>query len=137
LAAGLSPTLSSALGVSNEVMAGGAIRRYSRRDWSTARLSPRLLGAIEPRPWAGQLELGQDNLAKQCRGQQPPCESESLISKERLRNIELLLRAPLTQSDLVPELGQEMAAHESPRTTKFYHRTKERLTQGEVERIRL
>jgi hypothetical protein len=29
-----------------------------------------------------------------------------------------------------------MAAHESPRTTKLYDRTKERLTQ-EVERIRL
>jgi site-specific recombinase XerD len=35
------------------------------------------------------------------------------------------------------EHAQEMAAHESPRTTKLYHRTKERLTQDEVERIRL
>ena len=35
------------------------------------------------------------------------------------------------------EHAQEMAAHESPRTTKFYDRTKERLTQDEVERIRL
>jgi hypothetical protein len=34
-------------------------------------------------------------------------------------------------------IGQEMAAHESPRTTKLYDRTKERLTQDEVERIRL
>jgi hypothetical protein len=33
--------------------------------------------------------------------------------------------------------AQEMAAHESPRTTKLYDRTKERLTQDEVERIRL
>jgi integrase/recombinase XerD len=32
---------------------------------------------------------------------------------------------------------QEMAAHESPCTTKLYDRTKERLTQDEVERIRL
>ena len=32
--------------------------------------------------------------------------------------------------------AQEMAAHESPRTTKLYDRTKERLTQDEVERIR-
>jgi hypothetical protein len=32
---------------------------------------------------------------------------------------------------------QPMAAHESPRTTKLYDRTKERLTQDEVERIRL
>src|SRR5882672_5886318 len=32
---------------------------------------------------------------------------------------------------------QETAAHESPRTTKLYDRTKERLTQDEVERIRL
>ena len=35
------------------------------------------------------------------------------------------------------EHAQEMAAHESPRTTKLYDRTKERLTQAEVERIRL
>jgi site-specific recombinase XerD len=33
------------------------------------------------------------------------------------------------------EHAQEMAAHESPRTTKLYDRTKERLTQDEVERI--
>lgn len=35
------------------------------------------------------------------------------------------------------EHAQSMAAHESPRTTKLYDRTKERLTQAEVERIRL
>jgi hypothetical protein len=29
------------------------------------------------------------------------------------------------------------AAHESPRTTKLYDRTRERLAQDEVERIRL
>jgi site-specific recombinase XerD len=34
------------------------------------------------------------------------------------------------------EHAQSMAAHESPRTTKLYDRTKERLTQDEVERIR-
>ena len=34
------------------------------------------------------------------------------------------------------EHAQEVAAHESPRTTKLYDRTKERLTQDEVERIR-
>jgi len=34
------------------------------------------------------------------------------------------------------EHAQEMAAHESPRTTKLYDRTMERLTQDEVERIR-
>jgi len=33
--------------------------------------------------------------------------------------------------------AQEMAAHESSGTTKPYHRTKERLTQDEVELIRL
>jgi hypothetical protein len=31
------------------------------------------------------------------------------------------------------EHAQEMAAHESPRTTKLYDRTKERLTQEEVD----
>jgi site-specific recombinase XerD len=35
------------------------------------------------------------------------------------------------------EHAQAMAAHESPRTTKLYDRTKERLTQREVERIQL
>ncbi len=35
------------------------------------------------------------------------------------------------------EHAQTMAAHESPRTTKLYDRTKDRLTQDEVERIRL
>jgi site-specific recombinase XerD len=36
-----------------------------------------------------------------------------------------------------PEHAQEMAAHESPPTTKPYDRTKERLTQDEVEQIQL
>jgi integrase/recombinase XerC len=35
------------------------------------------------------------------------------------------------------EHAQSMAAHKSPRTTKLYDRTKDRLTQDEVERIRL
>jgi site-specific recombinase XerD len=35
------------------------------------------------------------------------------------------------------EHAQEMAANESPRTIKLYDRTKERLTQDEVKRIRL
>jgi hypothetical protein len=33
------------------------------------------------------------------------------------------------------EHAQAMAAHESPRTTKLYDRTKERLTQHEIKRI--
>jgi integrase len=35
------------------------------------------------------------------------------------------------------EHAQTMAAHESLRTTKLYDRTKDRLTQAEVEKIRL
>ena len=35
------------------------------------------------------------------------------------------------------EHAQSMVAHESPPTTKLYDRTKDRLTQDEVERIRL
>jgi hypothetical protein len=35
------------------------------------------------------------------------------------------------------EVAQHIANHESPRTTKLYDRAKERLTQDEVERIRL
>jgi hypothetical protein len=34
------------------------------------------------------------------------------------------------------EHAQEMAAHESPRTTKLYDRTKERLTQNEAALMR-
>jgi hypothetical protein len=33
------------------------------------------------------------------------------------------------------EHHQSTAAHESPRTPKLYDRTKERLTQDEIERI--
>jgi hypothetical protein len=53
----------------------------------------------------------------------------------------IAFRAPGITADLANggalEHAQEMAAHESPRTTKLYDRTKERLTQDEVERIRL
>jgi cytochrome c biogenesis protein ResB len=35
------------------------------------------------------------------------------------------------------EHAQSMAAHESPRTTKLYDRTKERLTQDEIGVVRL
>jgi hypothetical protein len=47
------------------------------------------------------------------------------------------LASPLLANGGALEHAQEMAAHESPRTTKLYDRTKERLTQDEVERIRL
>jgi integrase len=50
-------------------------------------------------------------------------------------------RATGITADLVDggalEHAQSMAAHESPRTTKLYDRTTERLTQDDVERIRL
>jgi hypothetical protein len=35
------------------------------------------------------------------------------------------------------EHAQQMAGHESPRTTKLYDRTKDEITLSEVERIRL
>ena len=35
------------------------------------------------------------------------------------------------------EYAQDMAAHASPRTTRLYDRRKERITQAQVERIRL
>jgi hypothetical protein len=44
---------------------------------------------------------------------------------------------PISPTAGALEHAQEEAAHESPRTTKLYDRTKERLTQDEVERIRL
>jgi hypothetical protein len=36
-----------------------------------------------------------------------------------------------------PSTPQQMAGHESPRTTKLYDRTKDEITLTEVERIRL
>jgi integrase len=44
---------------------------------------------------------------------------------------------PISPMAARSSMAQEMAAHESPRTTKLYDRTRERLTQDEVERIRL
>jgi site-specific recombinase XerD len=35
------------------------------------------------------------------------------------------------------EHAQEMAAHSSPRTTKLHERTRDRVTRGDVEKIRL
>jgi integrase/recombinase XerD len=35
------------------------------------------------------------------------------------------------------EHAQQMTAHESPRTTKLYDRTKDEITIGELERIQL
>jgi hypothetical protein len=43
---------------------------------------------------------------------------------------------PLFQS-VNSEHAQQMAGHESPRTTKLYDRTKDEITLSEVERIRL
>jgi hypothetical protein len=37
----------------------------------------------------------------------------------------------------VPERLQQMAGHESPRTTKLYDRAKDEITLSEVKRIRL
>jgi hypothetical protein len=44
---------------------------------------------------------------------------------------------PISQTAACREHAKKMAADESPRTTKLYDRTKERLTQDEVETIRL
>jgi len=60
-------------------------------------------------------------------------------------NAMLLTNHPMNQPGITAYLAnggalehaQEMAAHESPRTTKLYDRTRERHTQDEVERIRL
>ena len=41
------------------------------------------------------------------------------------------------QNDGRLEHAQQMAGHESPRTTKLYDRTKDEITLSEVERIRL
>jgi integrase len=41
------------------------------------------------------------------------------------------------ENDRRLEHAQQMAGHESPRTTKLYDRTKDEITLSEVERIRL
>ena len=46
-------------------------------------------------------------------------------------------RAVEIGGEIFLEYAREMAAHESPRMTKLNDRTKEQLTQDEVERIRL
>ena len=50
--------------------------------------------------------------------------------------IEALVGQPL-ENDGRLEHAQQMAGHESPRTTKLYDRTKDEITLSEVERIRL
>jgi hypothetical protein len=49
----------------------------------------------------------------------------------------LMIRRRALAAGIHAPIGNHMAAHESPRRTKLYDRTKERLTQDEVERIRL
>lgn len=39
------------------------------------------------------------------------------------------------QNDGTTEKTQQIAAHESPRTTKLYDRTSDEISQDEVERI--
>jgi len=46
-------------------------------------------------------------------------------------------RSPWKTTDDSSEHAQQMAGHESPRTTKLYDRTKDEITLSEVERIRL
>jgi hypothetical protein len=50
----------------------------------------------------------------------------------KLRGITIYL-----ENDGRLEHAQQMAGHESPRTTKLYDRTKDEITLSEVERIRL
>ena len=57
------------------------------------------------------------------------------VSKERM--VTVMIEPDDLANGGALEHAQEMAANESPRTTKLYDRTKERLTQDEVERIRL
>jgi hypothetical protein len=60
-------------------------------------------------------------------------ESARLLWPRAVRNSQSLRSSAMSAASH----AQEMAAHESPRTTKLYDRTKDRLTQDEVERIRL
>ena len=60
-----------------------------------------------------------------------------IAERNRLSHIPRHRHHRLSRERRALEHAQEIAAHESPRTTKLYDRTKERLTQDEVERIRL
>jgi hypothetical protein len=51
--------------------------------------------------------------------------------------LELRSLPALLENDGRLEHAQQMAGHESPRTTKLYDRTKDEITLSEVERIRL
>jgi hypothetical protein len=70
--------------------------------------------------------------------------SDCTAADPRQNNVRIpeLIKAGITGpahrcAEIFPEHAQEMAAHENPRTTKLNDRTKEQLTQDEVERIRL
>jgi hypothetical protein len=62
------------------------------------------------------------------------CEVAALgqIPRSFFRHVSISITAYLGNGGAL-ERAQSIAAHESPRTTKLYDRTKDRLTQDEVE----
>jgi hypothetical protein len=75
-----------------------------------------------------------------------PTGSDRALSRSHSPRLSRVVRGPdkeaiatafIELAEKATELEQGMAAHESPRTTKLYDRTKERLSQDEVEMIRL
>jgi len=63
-------------------------------------------------------------------------QSRPLLLSSTVKSDNFVFTADLANGGAL-EHAQSMAAHESPRTTKLYDRTKDRLTQDEVERIRM
>ena len=105
---------------------------------------------------AGIAEARKGWLFRSGKGKRPDLLSEHALRQEDAR---LMIRRRAVAAGIVAPIGchsfratgitaylmnggtlehaQAMAGHESPRTTKLYDRTQERLTQDEVERIRL
>ena len=68
-----------------------------------------------------------------CRLCSIPREREIAARKKPSRVMSRCISAKAFGGSEIP--SREMAAHESPHTTKLYDRTKERLTQDEVKRL--
>jgi len=49
----------------------------------------------------------------------------------------ILIARPIIELNSTLEHAQQIAAHESPRTTKLFDRTQDEISLDEVERIRI
>jgi site-specific recombinase XerD len=99
-----------------------AVRQFF--DWCEQRASG--LEAIRPRIVAAYIEPLGAEMAK-------PSVKEDLAAIRQLFDY----LAPHMQNGGTLEHAQQIAAHESPRTTKLYDRRDDQISLDEVERIRI